>query len=401
MSTSLLQPVAGEIGALASAQHQQVVAWRRHMHRHAELSFREFDTADFLERELRQIGGLDLERPTPTSLVARLRGGQPGAVLAIRADIDALPIQDRKTCGYASGRPGAMHACGHDGHAAMLLGAARLLAGLRDRLPGEVRFFFQHAEEEHPGGAQQMVDAGVMRGVDRIIAAHVMSTLDTGRIVVLDGPALASSDRFVLHVQGKGGHAANPDRCIDPIWVGAQVVANLQAVVARDTDAHEALILSITRFQAGSAFNVIPDSAQLAGSVRCYSPQVRERVPELIERIAGGVAQAHGAGVKLEYMRGYRPVVNDPATAAALREAVRKALPEVPLHSMNPLPNSEDFSAFTVHAPGAYALIGARSAAKGIRHPHHHPHFDFDEDALEHGVRMFTAAPFVLNQPPD
>jgi len=401
MNTRLLQPIAGEIGALARAQHQQVVAWRRHMHRHAELSFREFDTADFLERELRQIEGLDLERPTPTSLVARLRGDQPGAVLAIRADIDALPIQDQKTCDYASGRPGAMHACGHDGHAAMLLGAARLLAGLRDGLPGEVRFFFQHAEEEHPGGAQQMVDAGVMRGVDRIIAAHVMSTVDTGRIVVLDGPALASSDRFVLHVQGRGGHAANPDRCIDPIWVGAQVVANLQAVVARDTDAHDALILSITRFQAGSAFNVIPDSAQLAGSVRCYSPQVRERVPELIERIAAGVAQAHGAGVKLEYMRGYRPVVNDPATAAALREAVRKALPEVPLHSMNPLPNSEDFSAFTVHAPGAYALIGARSAAKGIRHPHHHPHFDFDEDALEHGVRMFTAAPFVLNQPPD
>jgi amidohydrolase len=226
-----------------------------------------------------------------------------------------------------------------------------------------------------------------------------MSTVDTGGIVVLDGPTLASSDRFVLRVHGKGGHAANPDRCVDPIWIGAQIVANLQAIVARNTDAHDALIVSVTRFDAGTAFNVIPDSAELWGSVRCYAPAVRDAVPERIERIARGIAEAHGARVELEYVRGYRPVVNDPVTAGALREAARQALPDVPLHVMNPLPNSEDFSAFTVRTPGAYALIGARSAAKGIVHPHHHPHFDFDEDALEHGVRLFTAAPFVLNQP--
>lgn len=394
----LTEAFARDIAGLARAQHPQVVDWRRHMHRHAELSFQEFDTADFLEGELRKIPGLSLARPTGTSIVARLQGGQPGKVLAIRADIDALPLQDQKACDYASQRPGAMHACGHDGHAAMLLGAARLLAGLREQLPGEVRFFFQHAEEQHPGGAQQMVDAGVMEGVDQIIAAHVMSTVDTGRIVVLDGATLASSDRFVLRVQGKGGHAANPDRCIDPIWIGSQIVANLQAIVARNTDAHDALIVSVTRFHAGTAFNVIPDVAELSGSVRCYSPAVRDAVPERIERIARGVAEAHGASIELDYVRGYRPVVNDPVTAAALREAVQQGLPEIPLHTMNPLPNSEDFGAFTVRAPGAYALIGARSAAKGIRHPHHHPHFDFDEDALEHGVRMFASAPFVLNQ---
>ena len=397
INSHITPAIAGDITARARAQHGQVVAWRRHMHRNAELSFQEVDTAQFLERELRSIDGLAVHRPTPTSIVASLRGGRPGGVLAIRADIDALPIQDQKTCDYASARPGAMHACGHDGHAAMLLGAVRLLAGLREQVPGEVRFFFQHAEEQHPGGAQQMVDAGVMNGVDRIISAHVMSTVDTGRIVVLDGPTLASSDRFVLRVQGKGGHAANPDKCVDPVWIGSQIVANLQAIVARNADAHEALIVSVTRFHAGDAFNVIPDTAELAGSVRCYAPQVRERVPQLIERIAHGVAQAHGATASLDYVRGYRPVVNDAKVAAAMREVVREALPDVPLHAMNPLPNSEDFSAFTEHAPGAYAFIGARSAAKGIRHPHHHPHFDFDEDALEHGVRLFTAAPFVLN----
>ena len=394
LPVKLVQSITTQTQAL----HPQVVAWRRHLHRHAELSFKEFDTADFLEKELRTIHGLTVERPTATSLVATLRGGQPGQVLAIRADTDALPIQDQKTCDYASSRPGAMHACGHDGHAAMLLGAARLLSDLREQLPGEVRFFFQHAEEQHPGGAQQMVDAGVMTGVDHIIAAHVMSTVDTGQIVVLDGPALASSDRFVLRIQGKGGHAANPDKCIDPIWIGAQMVSHLQAIVSRNTDAHEALIISVTRFDAGSAFNVIPDTAEIWGSVRCYSPEVRDQVPERMTQIIQGIAQAHGAQASLEYIRGYRPVVNDPATAESLRQAVRDALPEVPLLTMKPLPNSEDFSAFTRHAPGAYALIGARSAAKGICHPHHHPHFDFDEEALAHGLRLFAAAPFVINR---
>lgn len=388
---------AASIEQSARAQHPQVVAWRRRMHRHPELSFQEFDTADFLEQELRQLPGLQVERPTATSLVASLQGALPGRTLAIRADIDALPIHDQKTCDYASANPGAMHACGHDGHAAMLLGAARLLADLKDELPGQVRFFFQHAEEQHPGGAQEMVNAGVMKGVDRIISAHVMSTEDTGRITVLDGPAMASSDRFVLRVLGKGGHAANPDRCVDPVWVASQLVANLQAVVSRNNDPHDALILSVTRFHAGEAFNVIPDQAELGGSVRCFSEAVRERVPQLIERIAQGVTAAHGARFELEYIRGYSPVVNDPVVAGGLREVVRQAIPQAQLATMRPLPNSEDFSAFLKEAPGAYALIGARSAAKGIKHPHHHPHFDFDEDALLHGVQLFVNAPFALN----
>lgn len=397
--TTLTTDLVGHIQRQAQAQHEQVVGWRRHLHRHAELSFKEVDTADFIENELKQIAGFEVTRPTPTSLVATLKGGQPGKVLAIRADIDALPIQDQKNCDYASTRPGVMHACGHDGHTAMLLGTAHLLSSLREQIPGEVRLFFQHAEEQHPGGAQEMVNAGVMEGVDQIISAHLMSTIETGKVVVLDGPALASSDRFVLTVQGKGGHAANPDKCVDPIWIGSQIVANLQAVVARNTSAHDPLIVSITRFLAGGdAFNVIPDQAELAGSVRCYSPAVREQVPVLLERIAKGVAEAHGASIQLNYIKGYQPVVNDPAVAGAMRDVVGQALADVVLHSMDPLPNSEDFGAFTQHAPGAYGLIDARSESKGIRHPHHHPHFDFDEDALEYGVRLFTAAPFLLNR---
>lgn len=396
-SSEPLARVSTRIGEQARAQHDEVVGWRRQMHRHPELSFQEFNTSEFLAQQLAGMDGLSLQRPTPTSLVAILRGGLPGPTLAIRADIDALPIQDAKTCDYASVNPGAMHACGHDGHAAMLLGAARILAGLRDQVPGEVRFFFQHAEEQHPGGAQQMVDAGVMQGVDRIISAHVMSTEDTGHISILEGPTMAASDRFVLKVHGKGGHAANPDRCVDPVWIGAQIVANLQAVVARNTDPHDALIVSVTRFHAGDAFNVIPAMAELGGSVRCFSESVRASVPGLIERIAQGVAQAHGAWVELDYIRGYSPVVNDPAVAAGLRTVVRQAIADAVLHPIRPLPNSEDFSAFLRHAPGAYVFIGARSAAKGICHPHHHPHFDFDEDALLHGVQLFAAAPFVLN----
>ena len=392
-----LSAIAETVDAQSQRQHAEVVAWRRHMHRHPELSFKEVDTAIFLERELAAIDGIEVSRPTPTSLLARLAGGRQGRTLAMRADIDALPLQDQKSCDYASGNANVMHACGHDGHAAMLLGAARILAGLRAQVPGEVRFFFQHAEEQHPGGAQQMVDAGVMQGVDQVISAHVMSTLDTGSIAVLDGPALASSDRFVLRLRGRGGHAANPDRCIDPIMIGAQIVGNLQAVVSRNTDPHEALILSVTRFDGGSAFNVIPDAVELWGSVRCFSDQVRAGVPALVERIANGVAAAHGATCELEYIRGYSPVVNDPAVAERMRAVVRQCIATAALQPIRPLPNSEDFSAFLKHAPGAYVFVGARSAAKGIVHPHHHPHFDFDEDALLHGVQLFANAPFHLN----
>ncbi|MDN6886338.1 amidohydrolase [Variovorax sp. CAN2819] len=392
-----LAGIAETIDLKSQRQHAEVVAWRRHLHRHPELSFKEVDTANFLERELAAVEGLKVSRPTPTSLLARLAGGRKGGTLAMRADIDALPVQDQKRCDYASGNPNVMHACGHDGHAAMLLGAARILAGLRAQVPGEVRFFFQHAEEQHPGGAQQMVDAGVMKGVDKVISAHVMSTLDTGSIAVLDGPALASSDRFVLRVRGRGGHAANPDRCIDPIMIGAQIVGNLQAVVSRNADPHEAVILSVTRFDGGTAFNVIPDTVELWGSVRCFSEHVRELVPALVERIANGVAGAHGASCELEYIRGYSPVVNDTAVASRMRAVVEQGIATAVLQSIKPLPNSEDFSAFLKHAPGAYVLIGARSAAKGIVHPHHHPHFDFDEDALLHGVQLFANAPFHLN----
>ena len=392
-----LSAIAETVDAQSQRQHAEVVAWRRHMHRHPELSFKEVDTATFLERELAAIDGIEVSRPTPTSLLARLAGGRQGRTLAMRADIDALPLQDQKSCDYASGNANVMHACGHDGHAAMLLGAARILAGRRAQVPGEVRFFFQHAEEQHPGGAQQMVDAGVMQGVDQVISAHVMSTLDTGSIAVLDGPALASSDRFVLRLRGRGGHAANPDRCIDPIMIGAQIVGNLQAVVSRNTDPHEALILSVTRFDGGSAFNVIPDAVELWGSVRCFSDQVRAGVPALVERIANGVAAAHGATCELEYIRGYSPVVNDPAVAERMRAVVRQGIATAALQPIRPLPNSEDFSAFLKHAPGAYVFVGARSAAKGIVHPHHHPHFDFDEDALLHGVQLFANAPFHLN----
>lgn len=392
-----LAGIAETIDARSQRQHAEVVAWRRHMHRHPELSFKEVDTANFLESELAAIDGLEVTRPTPTSLLARLVGGRDGRTLGMRADIDALPLQDQKSCDYASGNANVMHACGHDGHAAMLLGAARILAGLRAQVPGEVRFFFQHAEEQHPGGAQQMVDAGVMQGVDQVISAHVMSTLDTGSIAVLDGPALASSDRFVLRLRGRGGHAANPDRCIDPIMIGAQIVGNLQAIVSRNADPHEALILSVTRFDGGSAFNVIPDAVELWGSVRCFSEQVRAQVPALVERIANGVAAAHGATCALEYIRGYSPVVNDPAVAERMRAVVRQGIATAALQTIRPLPNSEDFSAFLKHAPGAYVFVGARSAAKGIVHPHHHPHFDFDEDALLHGVQLFANAPFHLN----
>lgn len=390
-----------DINAAAAALHADVVLWRRHMHKHAELSYREFDTADFVAQRLAEFRGLEISRPTRTSVVARLAGGRPGATLAIRADIDALAIQEQNTCEYASVNAGVMHACGHDGHAAMLLGAAQILAARRAEVPGEVRFIFQHAEEQHPGGAEELVRAGVMDGVDRIVSAHLVSTLDLGKVVVLDGPALASSDRFKILIQGKGGHASMPNDCVDSLLIGAQVAVNLQHIVARNTDALDALVLSVTRFDAGTgAFNVIPEQAELWGSVRCFNEALRARVPERIEQIVRGLTSAHGASYALEYIRGYRAVVNDPAVAALLRTLVADALAPAQLAEGRPQPGSEDFSAYLQKAPGAYVLIGARNAAKGIVHPHHHPHFDIDEDAMGYGVRLFALAPYYMASTP-
>jgi amidohydrolase len=351
------------------------VAWRRHLHRHPELSFDEHETAAFVARTLEGFGGLAVERPTETSVMARLGGGGP--VVALRADIDALPVAEESGVEFASETPGRMHACGHDGHTAMLLGAARLLSE-RGLGGGEVRFLFQHGEELAPGGARDMVAAGVMDGVDFVYGCHLWAPLELGRVAAVPGPFMAAADFFRITITGRGGHAGLPHTAVDAIAAAAEVVGSLQHVVARRIDPLEPAVVTIGSLHAGDAPNVIPGHAELTGTARSFDPGVRERIPQLIEEIGHGVCAAHGAEFSLEYTFGYRPVVNDERAVELVRSVAGDALVD-----LDPIMGGDDFSAFQAQAPGCYAFIGA-----GGEYPHHHPRFRIDERALPIGTRM-------------
>ncbi len=369
--------------ALTTARvESDVVAWRRHLHRHPEPSFHEHETAAFVADTLAGFEGLAVERPTETSVVARLDTGRPGPVVALRADIDALPITEESGVEFASERPGAMHACGHDGHTAMLLGAARVLAEGRDELPGgSLRFLFQHAEEIAPGGARDLVGAGVMEGVAMVYGCHLWTPLELGKVAAVPGPFMAAADFFRLVITGRGGHAGLPHTATDAIAAAAEVVGSLQHVVSRRIDPLQPAVVTVGSLHAGDAPNVIPGRAELAGTARCFDPGVRERIPKLIEEIARGVCAAHGAAYELDYQFGYRPVVNDERATALVRSVIGDALTE-----FEPIMGGDDFSAYLEEAPGCYAFIGA-----GGEFPHHHPRFRIDERALATGTELHVA----------
>ena len=369
-----------------------VIGWRRYLHQHPELSFHEERTAAFVAETLGEFGALKISRPTATSVVARLQGAKPGPVLAIRADIDALPITERNTHEFVSKNPGVMHACGHDGHTAMLLGAAKVLTARRAELAGEVRFIFQHAEELLPGGAEELVNAGVLDGVDLVIGAHLWLPMPVGQVGVRNGPLMASPDIFRITITGSGGHAALPQNTVDPIFVAAQVVTNLQGIVSRNVDPLEPAVVSVTRIAGGTTNNVIPTNVELEGTIRTFDAALRHRIPVLMERILAGVTSAHGAHYKLSIESGYRPVVNDPRASDLLRRAVVRALGEDALVEATPNMGGEDFSAYQSRSAGSFFFIGARNEERGIVHPHHHDCFDLDERALDHGTRVFVAA---------
>jgi amidohydrolase len=367
----------------------QAVGWRRYLHAHPALSFCEHETARFVGETLASFGGLEIDRPTPTSVVARLRSGRPGPTLAFRADIDALPIQEESGVDFASEGEGVMHACGHDGHTAIVLAVARLLVARRAELRGEIRFLFQHAEELPPGGAVELVAAGAVDGVDAVLGCHLISTLEAGKVAVLDGACTASADTFSVTIQGRGGHAAFPHKSVDPIAVSAQAITNLQHIVSRNTSPLDRIVVSVTRIAGGSADNVIPETTEFGGTVRAHRQEAREQTRELIARVLHGVTAAHGASHELDYLDGYAPVVNDPQLAAIVREAAgtERAV------EFEPLMAGDDFSAYLRVAPGCFFFVGA---GNDRAFPHHHPRFTIDERALPVGIETFTKAAMRL-----
>jgi amidohydrolase len=373
-----------------------VVADRRHLHQHPELGYQEVKTAAFVADRLRALGVEDVRTGIAKTGVTGLiegtgSGPGDGKVVLLRADMDALPIQEENEVEYRSTVPGTMHACGHDAHTAMLLGTARLLRDRRDRFAGTVKVLFQPAEEGG-GGARVMIGEGVLEDpkVDVAFGIHMAQEEPVGTVSVRPGPMMAAADRFTIIVKGKGGHGAQPHLCIDPVAVGAQIVTALQTIVSREVDPTEPAVVTVGAFRAGEAANVIPDTAEMRGTVRSFNPALREQLATRIPELIRGIAAAMRAEVEINYVYGYPPTVNDPA----MTEFVQGVLGEV-LGADNVLPaplhmGAEDFSYFLEAVPGCFWFVGSRNPAKGFVWGHHHPKFDIDEDAMAIGMETMT-----------
>lgn len=362
-------------------------AWRRTFHQYPELSFQEQKTARIVAAHLRQ---LELDVKTGVGghgVTGLLRGKKAGLTVALRADMDALPIQDQKTCAYRSTVPGVMHACGHDGHMAMLMGVAALLAEFREHLSGNVLFIFQPAEELVPGGAKAMIEDGVLEGVDQIYGVHLWTPLPVGVIGTRPGEIMAATDSFEIRIKGRGGHGGLPHEAVDAVQIAAHLVVNLQSIISRQLDPLDSGVLGVGTIHAGQAFNVVAETCCLQGTVRAFREEVREHIISRLEGITKATCQMYGAGHELHYHRGYPALVNDEAAVLRIREAAGKVVGTKNVWELKPLMAGEDFSYFLQKCPGAFCFVGAGDRENFV-HPHHHPLFDFDEQAMAIGAEL-------------
>ncbi|MCI0588221.1 MAG: amidohydrolase [Planctomycetes bacterium] len=364
---------------------------RADLHRHPEPSFEERRTSA-LVRERLQAVGLSPRPVGATGLVADLEVPRAARRVLLRADLDALRMPDACRPGLRSESPGLAHACGHDAHTAMLLGAASLLAGRRDLLRSSVRFVFQHAEESCPGGAVDFVRAGALEGVSAAYALHVIGDLDAGTVSVADGATMASADEFSVRVAGHGGHPAAPHLAADPLPAAAAAILALHAIVSRRVDPFTPAAISVCSVQGGTAFNVIPESVELRGTARALEAGLRDRLEEWIREAAASAASAHGCRAEVDYRRGYPVTVNDPEEAARTREVAASVLgPASVLREGRRVLGAEDFAYFAQKVPSAYAFLGVRNERRGIVAPNHHPAFDVDEEVLPMGAALLCA----------
>jgi amidohydrolase len=370
--------------------YPKLVERRRDFHKHPELGFEEVRTSKIVAEWLTELG-LDVQTGIAvTGVVARLRGAHPGKTVALRADMDALPIQDVKTCEYASSVAGKMHACGHDAHTTMLLGAATVLSELREEIEGDILFLFQPAEEGHGGGAR-MIEAGVLEGVDFLLGQHMAPIIPAGVIGVGAGPSMAGADEFKLKIKGRGGHGAYPHMTVDAIQIAGQVITALQAIISRTVDAAETAVLSIGTIHGGYNSNVIADTVEMTGTVRTFNKLLREEIPRKIEAIVGGITSGYGATFEMDYKNICPPLINDKAAAELVKRVAIDLYGPQRVLEAPPQMVGEDFAYMLEQVPGCFFFTGCK-------HPNpvqegynvHHPGFDLDENALFFGVQMLV-----------
>ena len=386
--TRMADDVKVRVEKLATA----LVDWRRELHRTPELGFEEQVTAQFVAERLR---ALKLEVTTgvaKTGVIGVLRAPRASrpAVL-LRADMDALPILEESGRSYGSSIAGRMHACGHDGHMAMLLGAATVLGALRDRLDRDVVFCFQPGEEGF-GGAEAMISEGILEahGVAEAYGLHLWSLFPAGTIQVRSGPTMAAQDEFAATIHGRGGHGALPHRAVDPVVAASAAVVALQTIVARSVDPIQPAVVTIGSLHGGSAANVIPDAVSMQGTLRSFDESVREILRVRTREVLEGVAAAHGCRLEFKLMPGYPAVVNDAGAVAGVRRHATSVVGDANVIEPDPMAAAEDFAYFLKRVPGAFIFVGAGNVERGITAPHHSPRFDIDESALPIGAELLT-----------
>lgn len=364
----------------------ELIAWRRDFHRHPETAFQEQRTSHVVRAFLESLG-IEVRACGRTGLRGLLRGGAAGPTVALRADMDALPVTEENEHEYRSQAQGAMHACGHDGHMAILMGTASVLAARRESLAGNVVFLFQPSEEQLPGGAKLMIEEGALEGVQRIFGLHLWQPLATGTVGIRPGPFMAQSDDIELVVHGKGVHASQPHFGVDPVLVASQIVVAAQSVVSRVVDPLQPAVVSFTTIHGGRTHNIIEGEVKLTGTVRTLDVEVQRRVKESLARVCEHTAQAFGATAAFTYMDGYPAVVNDKGMVDLVVSAATDEFGGKAVAVIDPVMGGEDFAYFAQAVPGAFVLFGAGT---GHPYPHHNPRFDIDEGALPLGVQLMT-----------
>lgn len=375
----------------AAALADQLVADRRHFHRHPELGFQERDTAAYVAERLHKLAIDHQTGIAQTGVVGLIQGAHPGRTVLLRADMDALPLTEETGAEYASERPGAMHACGHDGHTAILLGVAEILSQRRDQIHGTVKLVFQPAEEG-PGGAAPMIASGVMEAphVDACFGLHLANEAPVGDIVVQGGPVQASADTFDIVVHGVGGHGAMPEQTVDAVAIGAAIVNELQRIISREVSPRDTAVVTVGSFHAGTRHNIIAKRAVLEGTVRTLNAETRAFLQRRISEVATHVAQAHRATCDVSFGLGYPITINDETMAAFARGVAQTIVAPEHVHGAQPIMGSEDMSYFLNAAPGCFAYLGSANPARNLNHPHHSPLFDFDEACLPIGVELLS-----------
>ena len=387
--TSLLEVIRKE----SLSQALEVVRWRRHLHANPELSFQEVNTARFVADTLRTIGLNPVEGIAGTGVTALVEGRHPSKkVIALRADMDALPIQEANEVTYRSTCPGVMHACGHDVHTASLLGTARILHAVRDQIEGTVKLVFQPGEEKNPGGASLMIRDGVLRNPapQGMVGQHVMPLLPAGKVGFREGMYMASSDEIYLRVIGKGGHAGAPELVIDPVLIASHILVALQQVISRNANPRHATVLSFGKVSAAGATNIIPDEVNVAGTFRALNESWRAEGLRRIEQIARGVADAMGGRCEVTISRGYPYLENDPALTRRIRAAAEAYLGKENVVDLDLTLGSEDFAFYSHQVPASFYRLGTRNEARGITSYVHTPTFDIDEAALGIGPGLMA-----------